>query len=351
MNITIAPFGTLPDGRTVDQITLQNARGTSVSVIPFGAIITSVEFSDRDGKFENIVQGFDNLDDYLSEDYLNSYPYFGAICGRFANRIAKGLFTLNGKYYQLATNNNGNHLHGGTEGFDRKLWSYRVLESEDKAAIMLTYTSSDGEEGYPGNLEVGVLYSLNEQDELLADYFATTDAPTVINLTNHTYFNLTGGLTDILEHELRIPATTYTELKDMIPTGSIVPVKDTPFNFSSFRAIGERIGELEHGYDINYVLDNPGGRLIPAASLRERSSGRQVDVVTTQPGMQLYTGFWTPLLTINGKQRFGKYSGVALETQHFPDSVNQPSFPSTLLQPGDKFHQQTIFKFSLTNDW
>ncbi len=348
MKITITPFGKLQDGRPVDKITLCNPGGLSVSIIPYGAIITSIEMPDRKGRFENIVQGFDKLESYLMAAYLENYPYFGAVCGRFANRIAQGRFALEGKTYQLAVNNGGNHLHGGVEGFDRKLWSYREMEFDNKAGVLLSYTSFDGEEGYPGKIEVGCLYTLNHLNELTVDYFATTDITTIVNLTNHTYFNLNGRHATILDHELLIPATTYTEFDGMIPTGRILPVKETPYNFNHFRTIGDRIGELEHGYDINYVLDNPGGRLIPAATLRERDSGRQVDVFTTQPGMQLYTGYWTPTLEIDSEKRYGRYSGVALETQHYPDSVNHPHFPTVVLHPGDKFHQQTLFGFTVS---
>ncbi len=350
MKISVTPFGKLPDGRTVDKITLCNPGGLSVSVIPYGAIITSIEMPDRSGNFENIVQGFDKLDAYLMDTYLTNYPYFGAVCGRYANRIARGQFNLKGKSYQLATNNGDNHLHGGLEGFDRKLWSYREMKSSNKVGVLMSYTSNDGEEGYPGKLEVGCLYTLNHLNELTIDYFATTDTTTIVNLTNHTYFNLNGSHRTILDHELLIPATTYTEFNNMIPTGKILPVKDSPYNFNQFRTIGERIEELEHGYDINYVLDNPGGRLIPAAILRERNSGRQVEVLTTQPGMQLYTGYWTPQLDVAGQKRFGRYSGVALETQHYPDSVNHPNFPSVVLNPDEKFHEQTRFAFSIFNE-
>jgi aldose 1-epimerase len=347
MEITSSKFGILPDGSDVYLITLKNDNGISVSITTYGAIITSVMAPGKNGKTENIVCGFDQLDNYLDEKYLASYPYFGALCGRVANRIGKGKFTLEGVDYQMAVNNGPNHLHGGLTGFDRRNWKHEILKSENKTGVLLSYTSPDGEENYPGNLEVTCLYSLSNDNELTIDYHATTDKTTIVNLTNHSYFNLTGGKENIMGHELLIPATTMTELDDMIPTGNIIPVNDTPFDFGKFKKIGRDIGQLETGYDLNYVLDNETGRLMFAGCLREEKSGRQVEVYTTQPGIQLYTGYWIPELEVDGKKSFGSYSGVALETQHYPDSINHPNFPSVVLHPGEAYHEQTVYKFML----
>lgn len=347
MEIYTSKFGILPDGTVVYLITLKNDQSLSISIMSYGAAITSVLVPDKNGKAENIICGFDKLDDYLSEQYLESYPYFGCICGRVANRIAKGKFTLEGVEYQLAVNNGHNHLHGGLIGFDRRNWKHEILQSEKKAGVLFSYTSPDREENYPGTLEVTCLYSLNNDNELIIDYHATTDKTTIVNLTNHSYFNLTGGKEKILGHELLLPATTFTELKDMVPTGKILSVADTPFDFRKFKTLGKDIDQLVHGYDLNYVLDNNSGRLMFAGSLREKSSGRQVEVYTTQPGIQLYTGYWIPELETDGKKSFGPYSGVALETQHYPDSVNHPTFPSVILNEGENYHEQTVYKFML----
>lgn len=347
MEISTSKFGILSDGSEVTLITLENDRGIKVSVTTWGAIVTSIIMPSGNGNPDNIVCGFDRFEDYVSEAYLGSYPYFGAVCGRVANRIAKGKFTLEGKEYQLAVNNGPNHLHGGLVGFDRRNWKFEILRQQEKVGVLLSLISHDGEENYPGNLEVSCLYTLNNENELSMDYHASTDKTTIVNLTNHSYFNLTGGKDNILNHELLIPATTITELDDMIPTGRIVPVKDTPFHFQQFKKIGRDIGQLVNGYDLNYVLDNTSGRLMFAGCLREETSGRQVEVYTTEPGMQLYTGYWIPELEVDGKKRFGRYAGVALETQHYPDSINHPHFPSVVLNPGEVYHQQTVYKFMI----
>lgn len=344
MEITTSKFGNLPDGSEAYLITLKNDNGISVSVTNYGAIITSLISPDKNGYQGNIVCGFDHLDHYLDEKYLANYPYFGAICGRVANRIAKGKFKLGDVDYEMAVNNGPNHLHGGLVGFDKRLWKFEILRSENKTGVLLSYTSPDGEENYPGTLEVTCLYSLNNDNELIIDYHAHTDKTTIVNLTNHSYFNLTAGKENIMGHELLIPATTFTELEDMIPTGRILPVTDTPFDFQQFKPIGKDIGQLENGYDLNFVLDNLSGNLMFAGCLREKTTGRQIEVYTTQPGIQLYTGYWIPALEFNGEIKFGSYSGVALETQHYPDSINHPGFPSVILKPGEAYHQQTIYK-------
>ncbi len=329
--------------------TLQNDNGAEVRITNYGAIVTSVRVRDRNGNTDNIVCGFDQLGHYLDPRYLGNYPYFGAIIGRVANRIQNGRFNLNGIPYQLAVNNGPNHLHGGNTGYDRRLWHAEMMEEEDKVGLLLSYFSPHLEENYPGNLEISCLYLLNNQNELSVDYFGTTDQTTLINLTNHTYFNLTGGKENILNHELVITAGHITESVDLIPTGKIIPVKGTPYDFTSGKRIGRDIGSLENGYDLNYVLDNDDEDLVYAASLREYGSGRQVEVFTTQPGIQLYSGYWIPELEIDGVTRFGKYSGVALETQHFPDTPNQPGFPPIVLGPGEKYQQCTVFRFGLTD--
>jgi aldose 1-epimerase len=302
---------------------------------------------DKNGNTDNIVCGFDKLEQYISEEYLGSYPYFGAIIGRFGNRIAKGQLKIDGKTYELAINNGPNHLHGGQIGFDKKLWNAEIIENSDAVGVKLIYVSPDGEENYPGNLTVNCVYTLNNKNELGIEYFAETDKTTVVNLTNHSYFNLTGGKENVLNHQLKLTATKMTEMVEQIPTGKIIPVKDTPFDFSEFKTFLRDMKGLPIGYDDNYVLDNETGDLKYTGCLREPKSGRQIEIYTTQPGMQLYTGYWNPELTINGEKKFGSYSGVALETQHYPDSVHHYNFPSTLLKPGEDYNQKTVYKFDI----
>ncbi len=345
MKITKTNFGQLNDGQHVDLFTLSNDNQITVKITNYGGIITAIKTPDKNGKLTNVVCGFEKFETYISEQYLGSYPYFGCICGRVCNRIGEGKFTLEGKNYSLAVNNGQNHLHGGLVGYDRRLFSAEIIESGDKIGVKLSYLSPDKEEGYPGNLQVTCTYALNNNNELSLEYGAETDQTTIVNLTNHTYFNFTGGKDQILDHELQLTAKTFTESVDMIPTGKIVPVERTPFNFLNKKKLGKDIEQLETGYDLNFVLDNPEGKLVYAGTLSEATSGRSVEVYTTQPGIQLYTGYWIPDLMIGGKRQFGSYSGVALETQHYPDSVNKPEFPSVILKPGDKFHEKTIYKF------
>jgi aldose 1-epimerase len=281
----------------------------------------------------------------MSDAYLAGYPYFGSVCGRIANRIKNGKFTLEDKEYQLAINNGPNHLHGGKVGFDRRYWQGQAMVEEEKVGVLFSYFSPDGEENYPGNLNVSCLYSLNNDNELMIDYFANTDQETIINLTNHTYFNLTAGKENILDHGLSIAANCITESVDLIPTGRIIPITSTVYDFMEFKRVGQDIGELENGYDQNYVLDNEEDNLVYAACLREYTTGRQLEVFTTQPGIQLYTGYWIPELEIDGKKSFGRYSGIALETQHYPDSINHPEFPPVILEPGEKYQQCTVYRF------
>lgn len=347
MSVKSNKFGNLPDGREVQLFTLTNKNGLEIDVTNYGVIITRIEMADKNGNRENIVCGFDQLESYLSDEYLGSYPYFGAIIGRFGNRIANGHLEIEGKTYEMAINNGPNHLHGGKTGFDRRLWNAKPYQSEDVAGIEFSYLSPHLEENYPGNLEVRCIVSLTSNDELVLEYTAETDQTTVVNLTNHTYFNLTAGKENILNHELKLSATKMTEMVEQIPTGKLIETKGTPLDFSEFKTFAKDLSQLPTGYDDNFVLDNETGELKYTGTLREKSSGRQVDVFTSQPGMQLYTGYWIPELTVNGTKKFGSYSGVALETQHYPDSVHHQHFPSTLLKSGEKYHEKTIYKFSL----
>ncbi|MBV5314634.1 MAG: galactose mutarotase [Prolixibacteraceae bacterium] len=345
MKITRSLFGKTNEGIEVELFTLTNDYQTTVKITNYGAIITSIVTPDENGTLADIVCGFEKLENYLSAEYLGSYPYFGCICGRVCNRIAEGKFTLEGKSYSLAVNNGPNHLHGGLIGYDRRLFSAEVIDESGKVGVKLTYQSQDMEEGYPGNIKVTCTYTLNNNNELSIEYTAETDQTTIVNLTNHTYFNLTGGKESILNHELELTAKTFTESIGSIPTGNIVTVEGTPFDFLTKKKLGKDIAGLADGYDLNFVLDNDEGKLVHAGSLSEETSGRMVEVYTTQPGIQLYTGFWIPELTINGEKKFGKYSGVALETQHYPDSINKPDFPSVILSPGQKFYEKTVYEF------
>lgn len=342
MNIKKEVFGQCSHGEKVFLYTLVNPKGVSVKITNYGAIITAIEMADKKGKKENIVLGFQSLNDYLSSDYLANYPYFGAVCGRYCNRIGGGKLHIEGLGYQLATNNGPNHLHGGLVGFDKMVWAAKTIEMPDFVGLELKYRSVHLEENYPGNLDITVLYKLTHKNELQVEYKATTDRTTVVNLTNHTYFNLNGGKENIFNHKLQINSKKRTVNDDtLIPTGEIADVTNTPFDFSSVKIVGKDIGTLADGYDLNYVLGNADKKMILAAKLSEEHTGRSVSVFTNQPGIQLYTGYWIP--SING--RFGSYSGLALETQHYPDSPNHPEFPTTVLRPGETFQSKTTFHF------
>ncbi len=342
-------FGKTPDGVEIDQYILTNANGMTAKIITYGAILTELDVPDRDGKLGDVVLGFDNLKDYLERN-----PHFGATTGRVANRIAKGKFTLDGKEYTLAINNGPNSLHGGLKGFDKKVWKAGAKPTPNGAAVELNYVSKDGEEGYPGNLTVVVIYTLTNDNALRIDYTATTDKATPVNLTNHSYFNLAGPKSgDILGHELMIAAEKYTPTDDtQIPTGEIKPVKDTPLNFTTPRRIGDRIDQLKSspggGYDHNFVL-NSGGKEEPGFAVRvsEPNTGRIMEMYTTEPAVQLYTGnYLDGKLTGRGGVVYKKHAGFCLEAQHFPDSVHHENFPSIILKPGETYHQTTIYKFS-----
>jgi aldose 1-epimerase len=344
MKITKSLFGKTNEGHDVDLFTLSNDNRVTVKITNYGAIITSIETPDKNGKLTNIACGFEKLENYLSPEYLGSYPYFGCICGRVCNRIGEGKFSLEGKKYSLAVNNGPNHLHGGLVGYDKRIFAAEIVEGTQSVGVKLSYFSPDLEEGYPGNLQVTCTYSLNNNNELTMEYGAETDQTTIVNLTNHTYFNLAGS-GQILDHQLELAAKSFTQSEGMIPTGEIVSVENTPFNFLSKKKLGKDIAGLSDGYDLNFVLDNTEGKLVYAGNLSEETSGRMVEVYTTQPGIQLYTGYWIPELTVDGQKKFGRFSGVALETQHYPDSVNKPDFPSVILAPGQTFHEKTIYKF------
>ena len=340
-------YGKMPDGATIDQYTLRNAAGMTVKVITLGGIITELDVPDRNGKFADVVLGFDDL-----QGYLGGHPYFGALVGRYCNRIAKGKFTLDGHDYKLAKNNGPNHLHGGEKAFDKVVWKAEEVKVRGGAALKLRYHSPDGEEGYPGNLDAAVSYLLLDNNELHIHYQATTDKATPVNLTNHTYFNLAGIKDgDILGHELTIAADKYTPADDtLIPTGKIEPVAGTPFDFTKPKAMGQDIAKTggdPSGYDLNYVLNSGGGKLELAARVTEPKTGRVMDVLTTEPGIQFYTGnFLDGKTKGKGGVAYGKHFAFCLETQHFPDSPNHANFPSTILKPGETYNSTTVYKFS-----
>ncbi len=340
-------FGKMPDGREVDIFTLTNKNGVEVRIISYGGIVVSIKVPDKQGRTGDVVLGFDNL-----EGYLKGHPYFGAIVGRYGNRIGNARFNLNGVEYKLAANNDQNHLHGGLTGFDKVIWAAKI----DGNTLELSYLSRDGEEGYPGNLSVKVTYTLTDQNELKIDYFATTDKDTVVNLTNHSYFNLAGqGSGDILKHRLEIGASSFTPVDSgMITTGEIKKVVGTPFDFLKPTEIGARVDaddqqlKFGRGYDHNWVINGKPGTLRLAARVYEPSSGRQMEVRTTEPGVQFYIGnFLDGTLTGKENKAYKFRYGFCLETQHFPDSPNKSSFPSTVLRKGASYKTTTIYKFSV----
>jgi aldose 1-epimerase len=344
-------FGKTADGQNVDIYKLTNSRGAEVKITNYGGTVTSLKVPDRQGKFADVVLGFDNLD-----DYLKATAFFGAIIGRYGNRIAKGRFTLHGVEYKLAVNNGENHLHGGIKGFDKVVWNARPVKLPNGAALVLTYLSKDGEEGYPGNLSVKVVYTLTNTNDLKIDYSATTDKDTVVNLTHHSYFNLSGqGNGDILNHQLWINAERFTPTDaGSIPTGELRNVHGTPFDFTRPTAIGARINQddeqlkLAKGYDHNFVLNGQMGVLRRVARASDPASGRVLEVWTTEPGIQFYTGnFLDGTLTGKDGKVYQQRYGFCLETQHYPDSPNKPSFPTTTLRKGARYHTTTIYRFSV----
>lgn len=347
--VTKHSFGKTSTGEEIDLYTLRNSNGFETQITNYGAIVVSLKTPDRNGRFADIVLGFSDLD-----SYLNPHPYFGAIVGRYGNRIAKGRFTLDGVEYKLAVNNGENHLHGGIKGFDKVVWTGRGLTTKAGPAVALTYLSKDGEEGYPGNLRVRVTYTLTTKNELRIDYSATTDKNTVINLTHHSYFNLLGeGNGDILDHRVRINANRFLPTDaGSIPTGELRRVIGTPLDFLKFTAIGKRINQdyeqltLGNGYDHTFVINGRPGVLRFAAAAYEPFTGRLLEVWTTEPGMQFYTGnFLDGTVTGKSGKLYPRRSGFCFETQHYPDSPNQPSFPTTTLRRGATYRSTTIYKF------
>jgi aldose 1-epimerase len=344
-------FGKTSDGQNIDLYTLRNAHGVEAKITNYGGILVSLKVPDRDGKFDDVVLGFNDLDTYLTKND----PYFGAIIGRYGNRIAKGRFTLNGVEYKLAVNNGENHLHGGIKGFDKVVWTGREIKTKAGPAVVLTYLSKDGEEGYPGNLNVRVVYTLTNNNEIKMDYSATTDKDTVTNLTHHSYFNLAGeGNGDILNHLVTINANRFVPTDaGSIPTGELRSVAGTPFDFLKPVAIGARINQddeqlkLGNGYDHTWVINGRAGTMRLAATAYEAGSGRMMQVWTTEPGVQFYTGnFLNGTLTGKSGKVYARRNGFCFETQHYPDSPNQPSFPTTTLRKGRTYKSTTIYRFS-----
>ena len=349
-SITSVPFGTTDQGKATELFTLTNSNGMQVKITNYGGIVVSWLAPDRDGKLADIVLGYDTLDGYLKET-----PYFGAIVGRYGNRIAKGRFELDGQEYTLATNNDDNHLHGGLRGFDKVVWDAESGVHEKGPRLTLTYQSADGEEGYPGTLSVTVIYTLTDQNELAIAYHATTDKPTHVNLTNHSYFNLAGqGNGDILGHELTLHADRFTPVdKGLIPTGELQSVAGTPLDFLQPTSIGSRINQKQDqqidycgGYDHNFVLSGKGALKL-AAEVHEPTSGRMLEVLTDEPGVQFYSGnFLDGTITGKANKTYHQRNGFCLETQHFPDSPNKPEFPTTVLRPGEVYNTTTVYRFS-----
>lgn len=350
MSIQKSDFGKTEDGQSVDLYTLTNRNGLVAKVTNFGATLTEMHVPDRAGKDADVVLGFDNVKQYEGKDN----PYFGATAGRVANRIAKGKFTLNGKEYTLAVNNGPNHLHGGIKSFNKKVWKAAPKEGPNGPAVTFTYVSPDGEEGYPGTLTTDVTYTLTNENELRIDYKSTTDKPTVVNLTNHSYWNLHGAGSgqDILDHVLMLNADNYTPVDaTLIPTGEIASVKGTPYDFTSPKPIGRDIGKTTgdpNGYDHNYVLNGKSGEMKLCAKVNDPDTGRTMEVWTTEPGVQLYTGnFLNGTVTGVGGKPYKKHDAFCLETQHFPDSINHPKFPTTVLNPGQAYTSTTVHKFGV----
>lgn len=343
MDIQKESFGRLPDGTEIELYTLANSHGLRVRIMTYGATVVSLEVPDRNGKLTDIVLGHDSLD-----GYLKASPYFGSIVGRYGNRIAKGRFVLDGVTYELAKNNAENHLHGGIKGFDKAVWRAEPVREEGAVGVKFNYLSKDGEEGYPGNLPCTVIYALIEENELKISYEATTDKPTPVNLTHHSYFNLAGqGEGDILGNVLMLNADAYTPVDEgFIPTGEILSVKGSPMDFTSPKAIGAQMADVKGGYDHNFVLRGSGGKLGLAAQVYEPTTGRVMEIYTTEPGIQFYSGnFLDGTITGKGGKVYQEHYGFCLETQHFPDSPNHPKFPSTILRPGEKYTSLTVHKF------
>jgi aldose 1-epimerase len=336
-------FGKTKEGVEIERFTLANAAGMKVAVMTYGATLTAVEVPDRRGRSANVILHLDSFDDYEA-----GHPCFGAVCGRFADRIAKGRFTLDGRPYVLAANAGCDHLHGGVIGFDKRIWTAKPVEptGETAAAVELTYVSPDGEEGYPGALATTIRYSVTNDQRLILEYTATTDKPTVLNLTNHAYWNLSGE-GDILDHELTIHASRFLPIgDDLVPIGELRPVEETPMDFTSPHSVGSRIARVPGGYDHCYVLDRrSSGEIAPAATVVDRKSGRVLEQWTTEPGIQFYAANDLNRTNANGTV-YRPHAGLCLEAEHFADSPNHANFPSTVLRPGEVYRQTTIYRFS-----
>lgn len=345
LSITNRTFGTLTTGEQIEQYTLTNGRGLTVEILTWGGIIRSIFTPDRTGQVADIVLGFDTL-----EQYETRHPYLGTITGRFANRIARGEFTLDGETYSLAINNGANHLHGGLIGFDRKIWRATTKQGANFVSLILEMTSPDGDEGYPGEVTTQVTYTVNASDELKIDYHATTTKPTPINLTNHSYFNLSAFASpDVLGHHIQLFASSYLPVDEtQIPTGEIQAVTGGPFDFLTARSIGSQITEVGLGYDHNYVIDGTQYELRRVAFVNEPSSGRTMSVLSTKPGVQFYTGNFLSGQIGKSGNRYNKHAGFCLETQYFPDSINQKNFPSCVLRPGERYSHCTVLQFGKT---
>ncbi len=347
--VTKSVYGVLPDGRSVMRYALNNAAGSSATIITYGATVTSMFVPDRHGRLSDVVLGYDSLGGYIADQ-----SYFGAIVGRYGNRIGKGKFTLDGRTYQLTVNNGENHLHGGTLGFHKVLWEAKVVNDSTEPSVAFTYTSKAGDEGYPGNVVVTVTYTLTNLNELVVEYVGTTDAPTILNPTHHSYFNLTGDFAKtILDHQLTIDAESYTPVDaGLITTGKIEDVAETPMDFRTAKAIGERIDDeteqlrFGKGYDHNWVIRGSHGTVRRAAELYDPSTGRLLTVLTDQPGLQFYSGNFLDGSTGGKGVKYQFRTGLCLEAQCFPDSPNKPQFPSVVLRPGETYRQKTIYRFS-----
>ncbi len=348
LSIQKEEFGKTPDGKTVNLFTVKNANGVELKVSEFGATLVSLKVPDREGNFKDIILGFDNL-----EGYVNDATFQGIIAGRYANRIAKGKFTLDGKEYTLATNDGENHLHGGVEGFGKKVWKGEELKTDEGAGVKLTYLSEDGEEGYPGNLECTVKYILNDNNELKIVLNARTDKATPVNLTNHAYFNLKGeGNGTILEHKLKLNAEKYTPVEDgLIPTGEIKSVEGTPLDFTEMKTIGADIEKVDKkfsgGYDHNFVLPDSGDSLTMVCKVVEPESGRVMEMHATMPGVQFYSGNFLDGFKGKGGKAYNQHYAFCIEPQYYPDSPNKPDFPSCILRPGEEREEIILYKFSV----
>jgi aldose 1-epimerase len=337
-----------PQYTNVKLFELKNEQGTSVKITNIGATIVGIETKDKNANFSNIVLGFDNPEAYISQQYLNNCCYLGSTIGRFANRIARGKFNLNGKTYHLAVNNGNNHLHGGPTGFHQKIWTTDIEQAEAGETLVMRHTSPDNDEGFPGQVGVEVRFYLSSENELIINYEAKSDASTPVNLTNHSYFNLSGKDTDILSHEVMLFADEYTPKEDNIPTGDTITTKNTPFDFKEFHKVGERLHQLpKDAYDHNLVLNGKDGELKRAAVAKDPESGRALEVYTTLPGIQFYSGYNLDGQFGNKEKKFDRFGGLCFETQYFPDSPNHPTFPSCITTPENPFRHTTVFKFTI----